>query len=283
MATTLNNSATISYVYGTTNDASTSNLVTTQLEENYSLKAEKTSNNTTWRPQENITFNLLVENDGTEPLYGVSIQDDLGAGTLNYIPGSARMFRNEELTGIAPTNVSPLTMVIPDPLEAGEVVLLSYVAKVKGDLSSTVETITNTATVVGHEVSAAGTAVPVNPSPTLTLTKEDYANVRIEKTVDKENVAVGEELTYTFRLENSGNTVANRVVLRDDLPDNFEITSVTSITDGVETIFEPTDYSVGENNVLILPTSTTKLISVPASTISGDGLTIVTIVGTITE
>ncbi len=284
MAIIMNNSANITYRYGGLSDAANSNVATTQLAENYSLKAEKSTYNTNWRPSENLSFSIRIENDGSEPLFGVSMQDNLGGNTdrlLNYIAGSAKMLRNDTLTGIAPTNTAPLTLVIPDSLQPGEVVVFTYVAKVRSDIDNTITEITNEVEVVGHEISESGTAVPVSPNPSVTIPKANYAEVRIEKSVDKENVSVGDRLTYTFKLENFGNIEATNVTVTDELPAKFSVESITSLTNGIETVFEATDYSLDTNNKLILPTSTTKLISVPARTTLGNGITTVTIVGTI--
>ncbi len=282
MAITINNSANITYKYGTSTDYALSNVAMTSLEEDYGLSAVKTSQNSNWRPGENLTFNISITNDGIEPLYGVSVQDNLGDELLSYVAGSARMLRNNVLTGVTPTSTSPLTFVIPNTLLASETVTFSYVAKVRSDISNDIAEITNEATVVGHETSISGSTITVIPSPSLTLPKASYAEVRIMKSVDKENIREGDTLTYTFELENSGNLEASNVVIEDDLPSAFVINSVKSLTNEVETVFETTDYSLDENNKLILPTSITKTISVPARTTSGNGLTIVTIVGTIT-
>lgn len=285
MAKEINNSANITYQHGTLTEAANSNMVTTMLTESYGLTAEKISSNTNWRPSENLSFILSVKNTGTEPVYEISLQDNLGGNTtrlLNYIAGSAKMIKNDVVTGIAPTNVSPLTFVLPEPLQADETVLISYVAKVIGNIDSAVTEITNTVTVVGHEVSASGPTITVDPAPSLTLPKANYADVRVEKSVDKLQVSSGEQLTYTFRLENSGNIEATNIVIRDDLPAQFTIDTITSLTNGVLTTFDATDYSVDTDNKLILPTSAVKTISVPASTGTGVGVTVVTIVGTVT-
>ena len=100
--------------------------------------------------------------------------------------------------------------------------------------------------------------------------------------MDKDTASVGDKLTYVFRLENSGNTESTGVTLRDDLPQKFAVDSIRSETNGVVTVYEATDYSLSTDNKLVLPTSLTKPISVPAATASGYGVTTITIEGTIT-
>lgn len=286
MANNITNLAKVTYKYGTQTESALSNTVTTKLNENYSMKVDKISSNQNWKPLENLTYTIRIENDGTEPLYAVSIQDNLGDdlnSRLNYLENSAKMLRNDVLTDIVPTNVSPLTIAIPETLEPGEVIVITYVAKVIGNIDANITEITNELTVVGHQTSTSGTIVTVDPSPSVTIPKANYAEVRIEKLVDKEQISIGEKLTYTFRLENSGNIAATNVVITDNLPEKFVIESVTADTNGVQTTFEPTDYSLDVDNKLILPTSVTKTITVPESTVAKVGLTTVTINGTITE
>lgn len=281
---TINNSANITYRYGGVTESALSNIATTTLAESVNLNAQKTSNNSTWRPSENITYNIRVSNDGTDPLFGLSVQDNLGGGTtrpLTYIAGSVRMLRNDVITEVTPTNTSPLTLVIPGTFEPGEVVIFTYIAKVRADVDAELTEITNEVTVAGHETSAAGEVVTVTPSPTLTIPKAEYADVRITKSVDKDNVIDGDTLTYTFQLENSGNIEATNIVISDNLPANFTVNEISSTTNGTTVTYDAADYSLDDQNKLILPTSAVKTISVPASTTLGNGITIVEVSGII--
>ncbi len=284
MAIIMRNSANITYNYTGETNAAVSNMTTTSIAEEHSMTAEKLSQNSAWRPSENLTYILRVENTGTQPIYAISIQDDLGGAEplLSFVAGSAKMIMGSVVTPIVPTSTSPLTIAMPGTLEAGEGVLFSYIAKVKSSIDPTIDTITNSVTVAGHEASAAGPVITVTPAPSLSLPKAEYAEVRIEKRVDKDTASIGDKLTYVFRLENYGNAEATNVTLRDDLPENFTVESIQSETGGSVTVYEAADYSVDTDNKLILPTSTTKLISVPAATAAGSGVTTITIVGTIT-
>lgn len=283
MATQLTNFANLTYKYGDSTESILSNTITTNLLDTYGLTVQKFAHNTEWRPSENITYTIRVENTGIEPIYAFSFQDDLGGSDpslLTYIDNSILMNRAGVITSIIPTSTAPLTVELSTPLIAGEVVTFTHVAKVRGDVGIDITEITNTVTAIGHETSETGTVIIATPA-TVTIPKANYADLTIEKLVDKNVVVNGEDLTYTFRIENSGNIEATDVTIIDDLPTGFTIGSITSTTNGVTTSFEAGDYSLDLNNRLILPTSIVKTISVPAATLAGNGVTIVTIEGTI--
>ena len=127
-----------------------------------------------------------------------------------------------------------------------------------------------------------GDVIAADPSPSTTLPKAGYADIRITKTADKNVASASDTLTYVCKLENRGNVEAGKIVLRDDLPEKFLLNTITAETDGTITAFASTDYSLDAENKLILPTATTKTISVPAAGSLGAGVTNITITGTIT-
>lgn len=284
MAVTIRNSANVTFNYAGKTGSAVSNVATATLLDAYGLTAQKLSQNAEWRPAENLTYTVSVENNGTEPIYAISIQDDLGgaAPLMSYVAGSARLILGGAVSELTPTAVSPLTLVLPNVLRAGETALFSYVAKVDGNIDATITDITNVVTVAGHELSEAGPVITVTPSPSLTLPRASYAEVSMEKTANKPAIFAGERLTFIFKLENSGNMDATGVTLRDSLPAGFAVESIQSETNGVVTDYAATDYSLTADNRLILPTTISKLMTVPAATASGNGVTTVSIVGVVT-
>ena len=284
MATILNNSATLTYNSGDNTGSAASNVVSTSLLDSYSITAVKTSANDSWRPSENITYLVTVTNTGTQPLYNVQVSDDLGGATapLVYLANSALIIDEGTVTPVTPTSVNPLVIPVAPVLQSGDSITVLYVAQVSGAVADTVETITNTAQVTAREQSATGAVVTAQPAPTVTLPREDFAQIDIVKTADKAVISSGDTLTYTFTIENSGNIPATNVVITDTLPTGFTIQSIQSVTDGVTTIYGATDYTVDASNTLTLPTGGAQTITVPARTELGNGVTTVIVTGIVT-
>ena len=271
MPTPLNNQASIRYNYsGAGTGTAVSNTVTTNLLDRYTLAATKTPLSSTFRPGENVTYVIRVENNGSGDLYNVTIADDLGGGAdtpLVYNPASLRAYVDSIPVTISPVvQGGTLTAVLPAPLPAGTAAILVY---------------TNTAGVTANGGSAAGPAVTVTPSPTATLLRDSYAEVTLYKEADKQSVMAGEPLTYTFTLTNQGNQAADSVTLTDQLPTGFSVTQVSVSAGGATTVLAPGDYTVAADNTITIPSTTGKAITVPAATVAAPGIATVAITGTV--
>ena len=283
LATILNNFATLTYNSGEDTEAATSNVVSTNLLESAGVSAEKFTANSTWRPGENLTYFVTVTNTGTEPIENVTVTDDLGGETdtpMFYVQGSARVIAGIEVTEVTPTDTNPLVIPVADTLLPGESVIVLYVARVNATIEDDVNSITNTATAQGEGTACGGGDATDESS--VTLPREDFAQVNLLKAVDKAVISCGDTLTYTFSIENSGNIPATNVVITDTLPEGFVITSVQSVTNGVTTVYDEGDYTVSADNTLILPTGAGVTITVPARTDAGNGLTTVIVTGIVT-
>ncbi len=262
----ITNSASATYNFGRDGrDNVTSNLAVANILEEYAITGTKTALNETFRPGENITYQVTVTNTGTSPLFAVTISDDLGTSTnrMMYLANSARLIRDGLVTDINPITATPLSFVLTSPLQSGETAILTYIARVPQEFGNNVQAITNTATILGREGSATGTEVRVTPSPTFTITLEEFANLSINKTVSTAEITQNVPFTYSLDIENSGNTTATGVVVTDVLPENFVISSITYTKGGVTQTLSSSDYSVDEStNTLIIPAGSTLSISV---------------------
>ena len=285
MATQINNVASATYGYGRDSRASAvSNIATTNLIEDYAISGIKTTLNGEFRPGENVTYQLYVRNDGTQPLYNVTLSDDLGGvgNPLSFVPGSASVNIDGSNSPIVPTSTNPLTFVLPSPFESGSQATVTFVMRVSAGLDSTVESITNTATITANEGSVTGTLISVSPAPTATITLEDFASLTINKTVSADEISPNETFSYTISLENSGNLDANGVIVTDVLPEGFSVSSITALTNGVLVTYAADEYSVdAATNTLTLPVGTGAEITVPAATATETGLTVITVTGSI--
>jgi len=282
---TINNSASATYGYGRdSQDSAVSNVATANLIEQFSLSGVKRVQNASFRPGEILSYYITATNTGTDSLYNLTIVDDLGgAGTpLSFVDGSAYVSINGTISSIIPTSVNPLTFTIGSVVGSGDIVTVDFLVRVNSAISNEVEEITNTSTITANEGSATGPILTLSPNPSVTILREEYASVTITKSVSETNISEGEQFFYTLELENSGNLPATGVVITDVLPEGFEISSITSTTNGVTTTFATSDYTVDPTtNTLTLPTNPDIEIIVPANGDGGVGLTTIVITGQI--
>jgi len=287
MPTPLNNQASIRYNYNnnTGTGSASSNTVTTNLLDQYTLAATKTPLSSTFRPGENVTYIVRIENNGSGELHNVTVTDDLGGGGANapltYQASSLRAFVNNTPVTVAPTvQDGALAATLPAPLAAGDVALMVYTAQVRPDAPFGLASVTNTAAVTANGGSAAGVPVAVTPSPTATIVRASYADVAIYKEADKQTVVAGEQLTYTFTLTNTGNQTADAVTLTDRLPAGFAVTQVTVDSGSGAVILPGSDYTVAADNTITIPSASAAPIQVAAATVAAPGVTTVTVTGT---
>lgn len=281
----INNTATVRYSAGRAGaDTAVSNVATAELIEEYALSATKTALNNGFVPGENITYILQVTNTGTEPVFSVTVSDDLGGATLplTFLEGSARLNIDGAITQIIPTTTVPLVFALPNPLPVGEIATIIYVARATTALTDGVTEITNTATVTGNGGSTTGPVVTAEPT-SATVELEEFASLSIVKTVSTAQITPGVPFSYFITLTNSGAVEATNVNVTDVLPENFTINSITSTSGGTVTTFDPADYTLdaGTNTLLLPAPGSARTITVPASTGGVSGTTTIEINGTI--
>ena len=212
---TFTNQATLSFSGGTVN----SNIATGNLIETLSLT--KTPVSATYEPNDNVTYVINLINSGSAALTNLTLTDNLGlyqttAGTnvypLTYTAGSIKYYVNGVLQ-TAPTVTAgpPLTITgITVPANSNAAIVYSADVNEFAPLANA-SAISNEVTVTG-----AGITTPVTADASVTVASAPTLN--IIKTIDPVNVTQNSRVTYTFRIQNTGNTAvtaADNAVIRD--------------------------------------------------------------------
>lgn len=186
------NFATLSYNGGTTN----SNTVTGELLE--ALTVTKTAVVKNYAANDKITYIISIVNSGAQPVTNLTVTDNLGAYEFNsgtvyplaYVPNSVRYYVNGVLqTAPTATPEPPLVITVPNVPANGS--------------------ITNTANVTDGNLEV---------SASETVSTDDRAVLTISKALCPAVVTGNGQITYTFVIENTGNTEASeaeRIVLTD--------------------------------------------------------------------
>ena len=250
-----------------------SNVVTGELVEVLSMT--KNAARGVYVPGDNVTYIISIRNTGTTPFTPLTVTDDLGAYSvgdpaltvvpLTYVDGSVQMYVNGILAA-PPTPSSPDPLVFENiTVPADSSVMLVYETTVNAFAPADIEgTVTNTATVMGGGLSA-----PL--IDTAQIAAEPSASLSITKSLCPESVAENGQITYTFVIQNTGNTPAESadgVVLRDTFDPILDPISVTYNGTAVTSPAFYT-YDAATGDFATVPGE----ITVPAATYSQDPTT----------
>ena len=275
---TFTNKATLSYNGRTTE----SNTVTGNFTETLSLT--KTALLGSYTAGSTVVYVVSLVNAGVTPANGLTVTDDLGGYTvgtetvypLDYVEGSVAYYVGGVLQP-APTAEAGAPLVISGiNVPANSNAILIYEAQVNENAPLSAEsTITNTVTV--GDLTASATVFTV-----------DEPNLTISKALCPTNVVENGALTYTFVIQNSGNTPAvatDNVVVTDIFDPILNITSVT--LDGIP-LELGTGYTYDQATGTFITTE--GAITVPAATytqqedgsfVTTPGFTTLVVTGTI--
>ena len=196
------NQATLSYNDVTTN----SNVTVGELVE--VLSATKTAVRDTYSSGEDVTYIISIVNSGAVAFSGITVTDDLGGydfgGTtvypLSYADGSLRYYVNGVLQPAPTVTAGPPLQVTGITVPAGGNVTLVYEADTTQFAPPSVGgEIINIATVVGT-----GISTPIEA--TENVTAAENSNLTITKSVSPTTVTENSLITYTFVIQNTGNT-----------------------------------------------------------------------------
>lgn len=264
---TFQNQATLSYNGNVTN----SNVISGELLD--VLSATKTAVVNSYTACDNITYIISIVNSGTTAYTGLTITDDLGAyvfGTLTLVPltyvtGSIHLYVNG-IAQTAPTVTAGPPLVISGinvPANSNVTIIYEANANQYAPLTSGA-TITNTATIDGGGLSS-----PIEVDNTATV--ENTAILSITKSLCPTTVSENGQITYTFTIQNSGNTAAvagDNVVLTDTFD---PILDPITVTFNGASWSDPANYSY--NNTTGEFATVAGQITVPAATYTQDPIT----------
>lgn len=215
------------------------------------LSATKTAVRKVYAQDDTVTYLISVVNSGSVPLNGLTLEDDLGmyafatttltplsyvADTINYYVNGVLQPKPTVAAG-APLTVSGLN------IPAGGNALLVYETKPTEYAPMAEESeITNTATISG------GGITPVNVKESIQALSEPV--LTITKSVSPVPVTENGTLTYTFLVQNNGNTATaagTAAVITDDFDPILKNLTVsfngTAWTEGVDYTYDETSGS----------------------------------------
>lgn len=235
------NQATLSYSGGTVN----SNVTEGEIVE--ALTMTKTATVDEYSGGSQVTYILNIVNSGSVSYNGLTVTDNLGEYTfgtgtltpLDYIDGSVTYFINGVLQPDPTVTTANGLSISPISVPAGGTVTIAYTTSANDFASPIVAgEIVNTATLNGTGIAA------VTASETLTATSEPILS--ITKSLSPTTVTGGETITYTFIVQNTGNTSAeatDNVVISDVFNPALSSVTVTyngtTWTEGVQYTYDP--------------------------------------------
>lgn len=277
---TFNNTATLFY----NGQATNSNVVTGEILD--VLSASKTVIGGTYSPGDTLTYVVSVVNSGPTPVSDISLTDNLGAYEfetttvypLTYVENSVKLYTNG-VESTAPVAVAgPPLQFTGITVPAGGNVILIYEVDVNAYAPLEAgSSITNVATVANYPISVSAVATALS-EPLLT----------ISKSVSPETVVENGQITYTFVIQNSGNTEAiatDNIFITDTF--NPVLSSLVVTLDGV-TLSTPSQYTY--NTATGEFATVSGVITVPAATytqstdgtyITTPGVSVLKITGTV--
>lgn len=233
------------------------------------LTASKTPVTDTYSQGDSITYIVNLVNTASSALNGLTLTDDLGAYELNsntiypltYTEGSVRYFINGVLQPTPTVNSDTVLIIsgINVPADSNVAIVYEATANQYAPLAED-SVITNTATVSG------GGITPIEASATITATNGPL--LTITKSISPIPVSENGTVTYTFTIQNLGNTDAvatDNVTLTDIF--NPILTNVTAAFNGAAWT-EGTEYTYDEATGTFV--STSGAITVPAATYTQD-------------
>jgi len=173
-----------------------------------SLKLDKTADKTEASPGDTITYAFTVTNTGNVPLAGVAIEDHKVQG----ITGPVGDANNDGKLDLTETWTYTGTYVVQLADICGDIV---NTAKASADEPCD-EILRGPSPAGGKSPETNQEGRIVSPEDSVTVKVLHVASLDVDKTADKTEAKLGDTITYTFTVTNTGNVPLAGVAIEDD-------------------------------------------------------------------
>lgn len=232
------NNATLTYTYVGGSGSAITNIVTTEVYR-ANLAITKRGNKNFAYVGDTITYYLSIINTGNTPANNVYIEDLLPDGT-SFVAGSLILSN--------PHTIDPVTVLgitLTNSIQPNESIDISFQYRVDSipnlNIISNYATVDYTYTVdPDHADEATGAATSETVETTVNFA-DLISPGNFTKEVDTENTDLESTITYKITVKNTGNIIAENVVITDEIPEGTTFFSVVSVTD---LLGAPVDYAI---------------------------------------